>query len=132
VELALNCRNAPVRNIEWVYSELEIQSNWQQLAMSLNVDQIHTAILENDSDTEYQIYLPVYRPLLDLGKPVELYLYPEELHVRNQPKHRYEIYERNLDWFLFWLKNEERANPEKEDQYRRWRELRGQDLVPDY
>jgi dipeptidyl aminopeptidase/acylaminoacyl peptidase len=114
------------------WPEGRAKSNWQQLAMSLNADQIHTAILENASDTEYQIYLPVYRSLLDLGKPVELYLYPKELHVRNQPKHRYEIYERNLDWFLFWLKNEERANSEKKDQYRRWRELRGQDLVPDY
>ena len=94
--------------------------------MSLNADRIETPILENASDTEYLIYLPVYRSLLDLGKPVELYLYPQELHVRNQPLHRYEIYERNLDWFLFWLRDLERPDRQKEDQYRRWRELRRQ------
>jgi dipeptidyl aminopeptidase/acylaminoacyl peptidase len=102
------------------------KSNWRLLAMSLNADRIETPILENASDTEYLIYLPVYRSLVDLRKPVELYLYPKELHVRNQPKHRYEIYERNLDWFLFWLKDLERTDRQKEDQYRRWRELRRQ------
>ena len=105
------------------------KSNWRQLAMSLNADRIQTPILENASDTEYLIYLPVYRSLLDLAKPVELYLYPRELHVRNQPRHRYEIYERNLDWFLFWLKDVERPSHQKEDQYRRWRELRTQDVA---
>ena len=31
----------------------------------------------------------------------------------NQPKHRYQIYERNLDWFRFWLKSEESDDPGK-------------------
>ena len=108
------------------WPEGSAKPNWRELAMSMNADKIETPILENASDTEYLIYLPVYRSLLDLGKPVELYLYPKELHVRNQPLHRYEIYERNLDWFLFWLKDLERPDRQKEDQYRRWRELRRQ------
>jgi hypothetical protein len=59
-------------------------------------------------------------------------IYPDELHVINQPKHRYEIYERNLDWFRFWLKGEDDADPNKQAQYARWRRLRDQDqLVPD-
>ena len=111
------------------WPEGQAKANWQQVAMSRNAERIQTPILENASDTEYLIYLPVYRSLLDLGKPVELYLYPKELHVRNQPKHRYEIYERNLDWFLFWLKDVERPSREKEDQYRHWREMRRQDLA---
>jgi dipeptidyl aminopeptidase/acylaminoacyl peptidase len=100
------------------------ESNWQQIAMSANADRIAVPILENASDTEYLVYLPVYRSLASLGKPVELYLYPNELHVRNQPKHRLEIYERNLDWFLFWLQEEERPGPEKREQYRRWRQMK--------
>jgi hypothetical protein len=100
------------------------KSNWQELDMPANADRIHTPILENASDTEFLTYMPLYRSLLDLGKPVDLYIYPNELHVRNQPKHRLEIYERNLDWFRFWLKKEEDPNPEKAEQYRRWKELR--------
>jgi len=99
---------------------------WQQLAMWMNADRIHTPILENASDTEYLIYLPVYRSLADLGKPVELYIYPKELHVRNQPRHRFEICERNLDWFSFWLKAQERPGAEKQEQYLRWRKMRDQ------
>lgn len=106
------------------WPEGESKSNWEQLAMWMNADRIRTPILENASDTEYLIYLPVYRSLRDLGKPVELYLYPKELHVRNQPRHRLAIYERNLDWFLFWLKGQERPGAEKQEQYRRWREMR--------
>jgi len=106
------------------WPEGKSRSNWQKVAMSLNADRIRTPILENASDTEYLIYLPVYRSLADLGKPIELYLYPNELHVRNQPRHRLEIYERNLDWFLFWLKDTERPAPGKQEQYRRWRQMR--------
>jgi hypothetical protein len=44
--------------------------------------------------------------------------------VINQPKHRLEIYERNVDWFLFWLKDEEDPDPAKSDQFARWRKLK--------
>jgi len=88
-------------------------------------------VLQTVSDTEYLVYLPLYRSLVDLGKPVELYVYPDELHVRNQPRHRFEIYERNLDWFAFWLKGEERAGMEKREQYARWRKMRDQGPLVD-
>ena len=106
------------------WPQAKSKSNWQQIDMSMNAERIRTPILENASDTEFLVYLPVYRSLLDLGKPVELYIYPQELHVRNQPKHRLEVYERNLDWFRFWLKQEEDPSPAKVEQYRRWRRLR--------
>lgn len=106
------------------WPEGKSKSNWGEIDMPAHADRIRTAILENASDTEFLIYLPLYRSLVDLGKPVELYIYPQELHVRNQPKHRLEIYERNLDWFLFWLKGEESADPAKGEQYCRWERLR--------
>jgi hypothetical protein len=62
--------------------------------------------------------------LRDAGKPIELYIYPNELHVRNQPRHRLEIYDRNLDWFRYWLKDEQDTDPRKAEQYRRWNQLR--------
>jgi dipeptidyl aminopeptidase/acylaminoacyl peptidase len=99
-------------------------AKWQQISMAMNADRIRTPILETVSDTEYLTYLPLYRSLVDLQKPVELYIYPTELHVRNQPRHRLEIYERNLDWFSFWLKGEERPGEEKREQYERWRKMR--------
>jgi dipeptidyl aminopeptidase/acylaminoacyl peptidase len=112
------------------WPEGQSKSNWDEIDMPAHADRIQTAILENTSDTEYLIYLPLYRSLVDLGKPVELYIYPQELHVRNQPRHRFEIYERNLDWFLFWLKGEESRDPAKRGQYRRWEQLRLENSNP--
>jgi hypothetical protein len=30
----------------------------------------------------------------------------------------------NVDWFTYWLKNEEDPDPKKSEQYARWRKLR--------
>ena len=105
----------------------EINPNWRKIAMSMNVDKIVTPILQNESDTEYLITLSTYRSLQDAGRPIELHIYPNELHVRNQPRHRLEIYDLNLDWFRFWLKDEQDSDPRKAGQYRRWRELRDEE-----
>ncbi len=99
-------------------------ANWKLIAPELNADRIDAPVLNNDPDSEFLADLALYTSLRDLGKPMELYIYPNELHVINQPKHRYQMYERNLDWFRFWLKGEEDSNPAKAEQYHRWRHLR--------
>jgi len=98
--------------------------NWKESAPDLNADGIDVPILNNDPDSEFLEDLALYTSLRELGKPVELFVYPNELHHVNQPKHRYEIYERNVDWFRFWLKNEEDNDPAKKEQYDRWRRMR--------
>lgn len=100
------------------------KKNWEELAPDLHAASIDTPILNNDPDSEYLPDLPLYTTLKELGKPMELIIYPDELHWINQPKHRYEIYERNLDWFRFWLKSEESTDPAKVQQHERWRRLR--------
>jgi dipeptidyl aminopeptidase/acylaminoacyl peptidase len=106
------------------WPEGKSKANWRQLAPELNADRIDVPVLNNDPDSEFLADLALYTSLRELGKPVELFIYPNELHVVNQPKHRYPIYERNLDWFRFWLKSEEDPAPSKTAQYVRWRELR--------
>jgi len=114
------------------WPEGKARQRWEELAASLRADKIHAALLNNESDSEYVADLSLQTSLEQLGKPVEMVIYPNELHVINQPKHRYEIYERNLDWFSFWLKGEEDAAPRKRAQYARWRRLRDRDqLAPD-
>jgi dipeptidyl aminopeptidase/acylaminoacyl peptidase len=99
-------------------------ANWHRISPSLNADHIQAPLLVNAADTEYVAGLDLIVSLEQLHKPVEMFIYPNELHVKNQPKHRYEIYERNLDWFKFWLKGEENSNPSRAEQDARWRELR--------
>jgi len=94
------------------------------MAPEVNADRIDVPVLNNDPDSEFLEDLALYTSLRELGKPMELFIYPNELHVVNQPKHRFEIYERNLDWFRFWLKSEEAPDSAKKEQYQRWRQLR--------
>jgi dipeptidyl aminopeptidase/acylaminoacyl peptidase len=100
------------------------RSRWMMFAAPLNADRIQTPLLNNDPDSEVLFDLPLYTALRELKKPVELFIYPNELHHINQPKHRYQVYERNLDWFRFWLKSEQDQEPGKEEQYKRWYVLR--------
>jgi dipeptidyl aminopeptidase/acylaminoacyl peptidase len=106
------------------WPEGKSKSEWKQLAPELTADRIEVPVLNNDPDSEFLADLALYTSLRELERPVELFIYPNELHHVNQPRHRYQIYERNIDWFRFWLKSEESADPTKSEQYERWRHLR--------
>lgn len=59
-----------------------------------------------------------------LGKPVDLYYYPDAPHSLKRPMHRLNSLRRHLDWFRFWLQDYEDPDPRKTIQYERWRKLR--------
>ena len=65
-----------------------------------------------------------YTGLSRLGKPVEMIYIPEGTHILEKPWDRMISQQGNVDWFCFWLKGEEDADPAKAEQYARWRELR--------
>jgi dipeptidyl aminopeptidase/acylaminoacyl peptidase len=46
----------------------------------------------------------IYQALLDLKVPVEYVVYPREGHGLTEPAHIRDLLERNLNWFLRWLK----------------------------
>jgi dipeptidyl aminopeptidase/acylaminoacyl peptidase len=106
------------------WPEGESKKNWYKLAASLNADRIETPLLMNSPDSEFLGNMALFTSLEALHKPVELHIYANELHIKNQPKHRYEIYERNVDWFRFWLEGKDESSPDKKDQYLRWEKLR--------
>ena len=103
--------------------EADSGANWQRVSAALNVDRIHTPLLINGADAEYIYTMQLVTTLRDLKKPVEMFIYTNERHLKNQPKHRYFIYQRNVDWFNFWLRDKEDPDPTKTEQYKRWREL---------
>ena len=106
------------------WPEGESRKNWQKLAAALRAEQIETPLLVNSADSEFIASLALYVSLEQLHKPVELYIYANELHAKNQPRHRYEIFERNLDWFRYWLRDEQDSSADKKEQYLRWGKLR--------
>ncbi len=62
-----------------------------------------------------------------LGKPVEMVYIPEGTHILEKPWDRMTSQQGNVDWFCFWLKGEEDPDPNKTEQYKRWRNLRALD-----
>jgi len=102
-------------------------SRWLRLSTTLNADRIRAPLLINVADSEYLGGLDQVTVMQELGKPFEMFIYPNESHVKNQPRHRYEIYERNVDWLKFWLKDQKDPTPSKKAQYERWQKLRTQD-----
>ncbi len=97
---------------------------WKRISALLNADRIRAPLLVNAADTEYVAGLGIFTSLQQLGSPVEEFVYPYELHIKNQPKHRYEIYERNLDWIDYWLNGRQASDESRREQYRRWAHLR--------
>jgi dipeptidyl aminopeptidase/acylaminoacyl peptidase len=106
------------------WPEGKSSANWHRMSSALNADRVRVSFLANAADSEYVGGLQLFTSLEQLGKPVEMFVYANELHEKNQPKHRFEIYQRNVDWFKFWLKDEEDPSPTKVPQYIRWHELR--------
>ena len=60
----------------------------------------------------------------------EFIAYPRTGHAIVIPSLEREAAQRNLDWFLFWLREEERADPTIDAQYYRWRAMRSTVVQP--
>lgn len=98
---------------------------WLRRSPEFSLDMINTPVL-------FQVSSPQILPsmwasfvgLRRLGKPVELLYFPAGAHIMQKPWDRLVSQGASVDWFAFWLKGEEDANPSKRDKYRRWQELR--------
>ena len=92
--------------------------------MVLNARAMTKPILMQLADEEYLLGLETFTALREAGQPVEMYVFPDEHHIKWQPEHRRAIYERNLDWFRFWLQSHVDPDPVKAAQYVRWSAMR--------
>lgn len=97
---------------------------WKLQSIALNAAKIGTPLLIQLPDREFLQGLEAFTALREQHKPVEMYVFPDEYHTRVQPVHRLASYQRSLDWFDFWLRGIEDADPAKQAQYARWRSLR--------
>jgi dipeptidyl aminopeptidase/acylaminoacyl peptidase len=98
---------------------------WQVISPALNAQKIKTPLMINAAEMEVRPGIQLYTALRREKVPLELYVYPEEGHqIAAFPSHNAIIYQRNVDWFRFWLQGFEDAAPEKSEQYARWRRMR--------
>jgi dipeptidyl aminopeptidase/acylaminoacyl peptidase len=97
---------------------------WNTLALSRNARHVRAPLLLNIPDHELIGSLEPFAALEEAGRAVEMYVFPDEYHVKWQPAHRLAVYERNIDWMNFWLRGVEDRASGKAAQYQRWRSLR--------
>jgi hypothetical protein len=96
---------------------------WKALSPALRLDSIRAPILFQHSEQEYMYALDYEIPLIREHR-ADLYVFPNEPHQKFQPRHKLAVYERNVDWFRFWLQRYEDPDPAKAAQYARWRLMR--------
>jgi dipeptidyl aminopeptidase/acylaminoacyl peptidase len=109
---------------------------WKKYSISFNLEKIRTPLLMEEMGygvhddilasipRNLAVHYEVLKGLTRLGKPVEMYYYPDEDHAPDHPKARLASLERNVDWYRFWLLGSEDPSQEKACQYIRWRKLR--------
>lgn len=96
---------------------------WTQIAISPNAAQIRTPMLLQMSDSEYFSALQSFTALSELKRPIDMFVFPGEGHVKWQPAHRLAVYERAIDWFDYWL-NDKRSFPDRAAEVKTWDDLR--------
>jgi dienelactone hydrolase len=94
---------------------------WDAIALTRNAARIRTPILLQISDDEIISALNTYTALREVDAPIDMYVFPDERHVKWQPAHRLAIYHRALDWFDFWLRDIESDTLGRENEYVHWR-----------
>lgn len=101
----------------------ETPERWKEVSPAYQLDRIRAPILFQLPEKEYRFTLDYAIPLLH-GHRADMYVFPQETHIKYQPRHKLAVYERNVDWFRFWLQGYEDPSQEKAGQYRIWREMK--------
>lgn len=95
---------------------------WKEIAFTPNARRIRGPILVQVADAEYLSALQTFTVLRELDRPIDMYVFPDEHHVKWQPAHRLAVYTRAIDWFDYWL-NGVKA-PGREVEIARWEKMR--------
>jgi dipeptidyl aminopeptidase/acylaminoacyl peptidase len=98
---------------------------WLRRSPGFNLDKITAPLLVvgEGSLSVLGMWQP-YAGLQYLKKPVDLMMLNTAEHVLTNPAIRTASQGGSVDWFRFWLLDEEDSDPAKAEQYKRWRELR--------
>lgn len=97
---------------------------WRSISLALNASRTSPPLLMQLSDDEYLTALESFTALRHAGAAVDLYIFPDEHHIKWQPSHRLAIYQRNIAWFDFWLKGIRSSDGAMAQDVTRWEQLR--------
>lgn len=97
---------------------------WKQHSIAANASKISAPILIQVSDDEFRTSLETFSVLRRLNKPIDMYVFPDEHHIKWQPVHRLAVYQRNLNWFNFWLQNSSGQSLDGSAELSRWAKMK--------
>ncbi|MEZ0243745.1 MAG: prolyl oligopeptidase family serine peptidase, partial [Sphingomonas sp.] len=96
---------------------------WKPYSLAANAEEMRVPLLIQVADREYRLALETFAALDHARAPVEMYVFPDEYHIKYHPAHRLAIYERNLAWFDFWLNGQVSGDPGSAKTMARWQAL---------
>jgi hypothetical protein len=109
---------------------------WLDESPAFNVERVRTPLqilLYSSSEGNSTLLWPweMFSRLRFLHKPVELYVIPDikHSHETRNPRQQLALQGRAIDWWRFWLLDEEDADTGKRQQYAEWHVLREQHAV---
>lgn len=76
--------------------------SWRQMSPAMNASRICAEIQVQAADREARMALTSIAAWRQAGVPVEMYVFPDEYHVKWQPAHRAAVYRRNFDKLREW------------------------------
>ncbi|SEJ72924.1 Dipeptidyl aminopeptidase/acylaminoacyl peptidase [Sphingobium sp. AP50] len=97
---------------------------WSEISYSRNAERVAFPILIQSADAELIPALEAVYALRSANKPVDVFVFPDEEHIKRQPAHRLSVYRRNLRWFDFWLLDKMPADGVEREESLRWAEMK--------
>jgi dipeptidyl aminopeptidase/acylaminoacyl peptidase len=110
---------------------------WLDESPAFNVQRMRTPLQlllysASEGNTTFLWPWEMFSRLRFLHKPVELYIIPDIEHGSHQnqnPRQQLALQGRAMDWWRFWLLDEEDADTGKREQYASWHVLRDQHRI---
>ncbi len=97
----------------------EDPAGWQRISPSLQVDRMAAPVLMQLPEQEARLSPELHARISAAGKG-ELHVFPFAPHLKIEPRQKLAVYQRNLDWFRYWLQGYVDPHPVKAAQYARW------------
>lgn len=115
--------HAGLRKVWGLGSPEETPERWREISPAANVASITAPLLIQMPEQELRVSVELVSRLSNSTTPSEAWAFAHEPHVLTEPRHRLAAYQRNLDWFRFWLLQAADSAPAKGEQYRRWQAM---------
>jgi dipeptidyl aminopeptidase/acylaminoacyl peptidase len=97
---------------------------WTPMSLAAHATTWRVPLLIQVPDMEYRLGLETVSALQLAGAPVDMYVFPDEHHLKWHPAHRLAIYERDLAWFDFWLRGKRASDTGRQVEMARWEAMR--------